>query len=152
MPAAVAIPLISAAVTAGGAVTSSALASRSAGRAAKLQTDAANRAGDLSASATDRALQFQREQESERQKEWQATQQRNYEIYQQEQAYQHQQDQQQLNLTLGQMAYTQGQRADTLNRVAPYRQAGVGSLRQLASPLPSMSQGGTLLEMARRPS
>lgn len=105
----------------------------SANKSARLQTDAANQAAVLTSADTDKALQFQRDAEAERQREWKATQDRNYQIYQTEQAQ-----------TLGELAARRG-------RVAPFAQAGYGALRQMAQPIPGVPQGGTLADLARRP-
>jgi hypothetical protein len=63
MPAAVAIPLITSAITAGTAVTSTVLNNRATGKAADKQTAAADRAAEITRKANEDALKAEQEQQ-----------------------------------------------------------------------------------------
>lgn len=106
MPAAVAVPLITAGVSGAAAVGGAALSSRGMRKASDAQTSAANRAAELEAKSASDALTFQREQEEQRRKEWQATQDRNFGLWQAREG-----------------------------ELQPYRAFGRGALAQLAQPL-----------------
>lgn len=107
MPAAIAIPLITAAASTGTSLYAAQRQGSGANRAAQLQTDAANHAADLEAKSAADALTFAREQEATRRGEFQTTQDRNYGLYQEQQA-----------------------------RLSPFRRLGAGAVAQLGQPIP----------------
>lgn len=123
MPAAVAVPLIVGAASAGATAYAANRSSSAAKRAAGIQGRNADYAADLEAKAAQDALTFAKEQEAARQREWQMAQDRNHQIY------------------LGERAQEQ-QRYDTRRQdLAPYRQFGAKTLGQLARPIPGMAPG-----------
>jgi hypothetical protein len=133
MPAAIAVPLIVGAASAGASVYASRAGSSAAKRGAQLQTNSANYAADLEAKANQRALEFTQAQEAQRQKEFQITQDRNKVIYDAEMARdQSRYDDQQARYTTRR------------NDLAPYRAFGAGSLAQLAQPIPRAGGPGSL--------
>lgn len=107
MPAAVAVPIITAGAAAGGTVAAGYMQGRGARQAANVQTAAANRAAELEAQSAREALAFAKEQEDTRRREWQSTQDRNFQLW-------------------------QGREA----QLQPYRDFGAGSLAQLSRPRP----------------
>lgn len=107
MPAAVAVPLITAGVAGGASIYGAHRASRSSDRAAQYQTQQANYAADLEAKAQAEALAFLKEQEAARRREWQMTQDRNYQLYQERE-----------------------------ERLSPYRRFGAGAIAQMGQPIP----------------
>lgn len=109
MPAAVAVPLITAGVTAGTNIFGAHQQSQSADRAARMQTQAANQAAQLQAQAAENALRFQQEQAAIAQRNFLNTQGFNRKVYTDQQA-----------------------------RLSPYRQAGQGAIAQLGMPIPGM--------------
>lgn len=118
MPAAIAVPLIVGAASAGASVYASKKNASTGERAARYQTDAANHAADLESIASQQQLDFVKQQEAQRQKEWQATQDRNYSIYQDETR----RDDDRYNAQVA--------------RREPFRQFGVGAIAQLGQPIP----------------
>lgn len=117
MPAAIAIPLITAAASTGAGIDANHASNSAANRAAGVQSNTANHAADIESKSAADALQFQREQEAERQKEWQSTQDRNYGIYQDE------------------TNYGRAQTAQRYANLAPYRNLGTGAIAQLMQPI-----------------
>src|SRR4029077_10670848 len=81
MPAAVAIPLIVAAASAGGGVAAAKIQSNAAKRAAKAQTDAANHAADIQSQSSDKSLDFEKQQAAEDQRRYEEAQKLNYGQY-----------------------------------------------------------------------
>lgn len=106
MPAAVAIPLITAGIGAGATVAGSAIATHGSTKAADLQAQAAQHAADLEAASAKEALAFQQQQAALAQKHYQDTQAFNRSVYAAQQA-----------------------------RLAPYRAYGTGALTQLSHPM-----------------
>lgn len=127
MPAAVAVPLIVGAASAGASVYGAKKNSSANKAAAQYQTNSANYAADLEAKAAERALVFAREQEAQRAKEFAETQAKNRAIYDTEQARE------------------QGRYDDLQTRMQPYRQFGVGAIGQLGRPIPRAGSLGARL-------
>lgn len=115
---------IAGAATAGASIYGANKSASSSDRATRASVDAANRAAELEAKSAQDALDFAKTQEATRKAEWEATQQRNFEQYLAQQA-----------------------------RLAPWRRLGVGSIGQLAQPIPTMttaprpSSGGSIADL-----
>lgn len=65
MPAAVAIPIITAAATSGAAIAGAKMSSNATKRSAQLQTDAANRAAELQKQTSDETIAFEKQKEAD---------------------------------------------------------------------------------------
>lgn len=113
MPAAIAIPLITSAASAGATIYGASRASGAAKRSAQYGMQQANYAANLEAQAADKALAFAKEQEAARQQEFKATQDRNYQLWQADQARE------------------QGRYDDLQSRMQPYRRLGAGAVGQM---------------------
>lgn len=81
MPAAVAIPLLTAGAAAGGKIVGAAISSSASKDAAQQQTQAANYGADKQYQATEDSLAFQKQQAAVDQANWEATQHANYNQY-----------------------------------------------------------------------
>jgi len=88
MPAAVAIPLITAAASTGASIVGAKLSSNASKNAAKTQVDAANKSGELQAQSAREALDFQKAQAAEDARRFETTQRSNYDQWAARQGYQ----------------------------------------------------------------
>lgn len=106
MPAAVAIPLITAGASATTQLVGAKMQSKSASKAADVQTQAANRAAEMEAEAAKQQLAFQQQQAQLAQQNYMDTRNFNRQVYTDQQA-----------------------------RLAPYRRFGEGAIAQLGRPI-----------------
>lgn len=128
MPAAIAIPAIIGAATAGASVYSARSGNKASTAAARLQTQQANYAADLEAKAAAEALEFTKAQEATRRAEFNQAQARNYDLYQRAEA-------------RDEARYAQ----DQANK-KPFREFSLGAMGQMGQPIykPGQRRPGTL--------